>query len=95
MLNFNTLVNLVEESDYFRLHELLEDYWNELLENDPTKIKVQGLIQVTVALHHLKNANQKGFEILKEKGLKKLKLNDLNTELNDDFLKRQLALILF
>src|ERR1700676_4599097 len=44
--------------EFFAAHEHWESVWNEL--NDPEKSFLQGLIQVTVAMHHYRQANAAG-----------------------------------
>jgi len=43
---------------FFEAHEHWEDVWNRLA--DPEKSFLQGLIQVTVAMHHYQHANRAG-----------------------------------
>ena len=44
--------------DYFEAHETWEDLWNEA--HGPRHAYLQGLIQVSVALHHAGNQNFRG-----------------------------------
>lgn len=44
--------------EFFEAHEHWEDVWNHL--EDPERSFLQGLIQVTVAMHHYQRANRAG-----------------------------------
>jgi uncharacterized protein len=46
--------------EFFEAHEHWEDVWNELVDSE--KAFLQGLIQVTVAMHHYQRANFLGAE---------------------------------
>jgi uncharacterized protein len=46
--------------EFFEAHEHWEDVWNELV--DPERAFLQGLIHVTVAMHHYQRANFTGAE---------------------------------
>jgi len=46
--------------EFFDAHEHWENVWNELI--DPERSFLQGLIQVTVAMHHYRRANLTGAE---------------------------------
>ena len=46
------------KQEFFEAHEHWEDVWNGL--SDPEKSFVQGLIQLTVAMHHYQQANVAG-----------------------------------
>ena len=51
--------------EFFNAHEHWEDVWRQL--QDPEKNFLQGLIQVTVAMHHYRNANVEGARLLLER----------------------------
>ena len=53
--------------EFFAAHEHWEDAWNQLA--DPEKSFVQGLIQVTVSMHHYHNANRAGALSLMQRAL--------------------------
>lgn len=53
--------------EFFDAHEHWEDVWNELAE--PEKSFVQGLIQLTVAMHHFQHANVAGAQSLLRRAL--------------------------
>jgi hypothetical protein len=56
--------------EFFEAHEHWEDVWNELV--DPEKAFLQGLIQVTVAMHHYQHANFLGAERQLRRALQRL-----------------------
>jgi hypothetical protein len=53
--------------EFFAAHEHWEDVWNQLA--DPEKSFLQGLIQVTVAMHHYQHANLAGAQSLLQRAL--------------------------
>ena len=55
--------------EFFEAHEHWEDAWNQLA--DPEKSFLQGLIQVTVAMHHYQHANRAGAQSLLERSLRR------------------------
>lgn len=57
---------------FFDAHEHWEDVWRQL--QDPEKNFVQGLIQVTVAMHHYRNANVEGARMLLERASRRLEV---------------------
>lgn len=78
----NEYINeLFAQRKFFELHEKLELIWLAEPESKNKKF-IQALIQLIVALHHAQNKNYKGFEILRQKALSKLKFNiqDYKTE---------------
>jgi hypothetical protein len=56
--------------EFFDAHEHWEDVWRQL--QDPEKNFLQGLIQVTVAMHHYRNANIAGARTLLERASRRL-----------------------
>src|SRR5689334_18435550 len=54
---------------FFEAHEHWEDVWNEL--RDPEKSFLQGLIQVTVAMHHVQRSNRAGALSLLQRALRR------------------------
>ena len=56
--------------EFFEAHEHWEDVWNELA--DPERAFLQGLIQVTVAMHHYRRANFLGAERQLRRALERL-----------------------
>jgi uncharacterized protein len=55
--------------EFFEAHEHWEDAWNQLA--DPEKNFLQGLIQVTVSMHHYHNANHAGALSLLQRALRR------------------------
>jgi uncharacterized protein len=55
--------------EFFEAHEHWEDVWNQL--TDPEKSFLQGLIQVTVAMHHYQSANRAGALSLLQRALRR------------------------
>src|SRR6266700_3344325 len=57
------------KQEFFEAHEHWESVWNEL--KDPEKSFLQGLIQVTVAMHHYQQANTAGALSLLQRALRR------------------------
>jgi hypothetical protein len=55
---------------FFEAHEFWEEIW--LVEPEPEKTFLQGLIQVTAAFHHRQRGNPEGVELLLAGGIVKL-----------------------
>jgi predicted metal-dependent hydrolase len=55
---------------FFEAHEFWEEIW--LVESEPEKTFLQGLIQVTAAFHHRQRGNPEGLELLLAAGIVKL-----------------------
>ncbi|HEY2109861.1 MAG TPA: DUF309 domain-containing protein [Candidatus Acidoferrales bacterium] len=55
---------------FFEAHEFWEEIW--LVEPEPEKTFLQGLIQVTAAFHHRERGNPEGVELLLAAGIVKL-----------------------
>jgi len=55
---------------FFEAHEFWEEIW--LVEAEPEKTFLQGLIQVTAAFHHYQRGNPEGAELLLASGTVKL-----------------------
>ncbi len=55
---FDKGVELFRERRFFDSHEDLEEAWNR--QSGPERLFTQGLIQATVACHHLQNGNVRG-----------------------------------
>jgi uncharacterized protein len=58
------------EGEFFRAHESWESLW--LVAQEPEKMFLQGLIQVTAAFHHLQRNNPLGAARLFERALLRL-----------------------
>src|SRR3954453_2958404 len=54
---------------FFEAHEHWEEVWNQL--HHPEKSFLQGLIQVTVAMHHVQRANRAGALSLLQRALRR------------------------
>ncbi|MBI4442801.1 MAG: DUF309 domain-containing protein [Acidobacteria bacterium] len=63
-------IRLFNAAQFFDCHEALEEAWLEAA--GPQKIFLQGLIQVAVSLHHLRQQNFAGARRLLAAGLEKL-----------------------
>jgi predicted metal-dependent hydrolase len=61
-----------DAGEYFTAHEAWETVWLEAQE--PDKMFLQGLIQVTAAFHHLQRKNSLGTERLLHAALRRLEL---------------------
>lgn len=68
---FNKGIDLFNCGDYFECHEVLEELWKQQTGED--RQFTQGLIQIAVAIHHLKRNNEKGALKLFDRGLARLK----------------------
>lgn len=72
------LQKLFDEQKYFELHDELEEWWvnfeccKKSFPEYLTRIKLQAIIQLVVAMHHSTNNNLAGFEILLQKASLKL-----------------------
>jgi hypothetical protein len=55
---------------FFEAHEYWEEIW--LVESEPEKTFLQGLIQITAAFHHRQRGNPEGVELLLASGIVKL-----------------------
>jgi len=58
------------QGDYYACHDTLEALWMEA--SDPDRSFYQGILQLAVALYHLKNHNQRGAMILLGEGNNRL-----------------------
>lgn len=62
-------VRLFNTAAYYQCHEVLEDIWRE--ERDPIRYLYQGILQIGVGLHHLRNGNYRGATLLLRDGIDK------------------------
>ena len=67
---FKKGVELFRDKRFFDSHEELEEYWNH--QEGAERLFTQGLIQATVACHHLQNGNVRGAVSLYKAGRSKL-----------------------
>jgi predicted metal-dependent hydrolase len=56
--------------EFFEAHETLESVWKE--HALPDRIFIQGIIQIAVGCHHLRNGNLQGATSLFKRGLSKI-----------------------
>jgi hypothetical protein len=64
-------VALFNQGDYFECHEVIEEAWME--ETRPVRIMYQGVLQIGVACHHVRNRNWRGAMKLLERGIPKVR----------------------
>ena len=64
---FRAGADLFDKEDFFEAHEDWEALWHET-RGEPRDF-VQGLIQVTSAMHHLRNGNMRGARLLHDSGI--------------------------
>jgi predicted metal-dependent hydrolase len=62
-------ISLFNAGEYFECHEVLEDIWKA--ERDPVRYLYQGILQIGVGLHHLRNRNFRGATLLLTDGIEK------------------------
>jgi predicted metal-dependent hydrolase len=62
-------IRLFNAGEYFECHEVLEDIWRD--ERDPIRYLYQGILQIGVGLHHLRNSNYRGATLLLRDGIDK------------------------
>jgi predicted metal-dependent hydrolase len=62
-------IRLFNAGEYFECHEVLESIWRA--ERDPVRYLYQGILQVGVGLHHLRNGNFRGATLLLRDGIDK------------------------
>ena len=78
---FQEGIALFNRGRFFDCHEALEEVWLEF--SGERKKFLQGLIQVAVALHHLRNGNRVGAERLLAAAVEKLAGDSPEQELLD------------
>jgi hypothetical protein len=62
-------IRLFNAGEYYECHEVLEDIWRE--ERDAIRYLYQGILQIGVGLHHLRNGNYRGASLLLHDGIDK------------------------
>lgn len=62
-------IQLFNAGEYFECHEELETIWKE--ERDPIRYLYQGILQIGVGFHHLRNGNYRGATLLLTDGIDK------------------------
>ena len=78
---FQEGIALFNRGQFFDCHEVLEEVWLEF--SGDRKKFLQGLIQLTVAFHHLRNQNRVGAERLLTAAVEKLAGDSPERELID------------
>jgi predicted metal-dependent hydrolase len=68
---FRAGIDLFNKEEFFEAHEEWEALWHET-RGEPRNF-VQGMIQVTSAMHHLGNGNMRGARLLHDTGVQLLK----------------------
>ena len=63
-------IALFNAGDYFHAHEVWEDWWRATTR--PEKQTIQGMIQVSVAMHHASTGNIAGAMSVMERALRNL-----------------------
>lgn len=63
--------DLFHRGEFYRCHDVLEEAWHDARE--PRRCALHGLVQCTVALHHLSCGNHRGSMLEFGEGLRKLK----------------------
>ena len=62
-------IRLFNAGKYYECHEVLETLWRD--ERDPIRYLYQGILQIGVGLHHLRNGNYRGATLLLHDGIDK------------------------
>jgi hypothetical protein len=71
-LEFERGVDLFNRACFFEAHEVLEDMWRSVGQEEPTRRHWQGLVQLAVAFHHQSTGNFLGARSVMERGLRNL-----------------------
>lgn len=69
-IKFYEGIEQFNRQEFFKAHETLESVWKDRKTSDRTFI--QGIIQIAVGCHHLRNGNIAGATLLFRRGLAKL-----------------------
>ena len=64
-------LRLFNERHFFEAHEVLEDVWHK--DRGPSRLFLQGLIQVCAGFHHYQNGNFRGAAELLDRGTDKMR----------------------
>lgn len=62
-------IQLFNQGQYYECHHTLEDIWRA--ESDPIRYLYQGILQIGVGFHHLRNENYRGAMSLLRNGIDK------------------------
>ncbi len=64
-------LRLFNERFFFEAHEVLEDVWHR--DRGPSRLFLQGLIQLCAGFHHFQNGNPRGAAELLQRGSDKMR----------------------
>jgi len=64
-------LRLFNERHFFEAHEVLEEVWHR--DRGPSRLFLQGLIQLCAGFHHFQNGNPRGAAELLQRGTDKLR----------------------
>ncbi len=64
-------LRLFNERYFFEAHEVLEDVWHR--DRGPSRLFLQGLIQLCAGFHHYQNGNARGAAELLQRGADKMR----------------------
>ncbi len=64
-------LRLFNERYFFEAHEVLEDVWHR--DHGPSRLFLQGLIQLCAGFHHYQNSNARGAAELLQRGADKMR----------------------
>lgn len=64
-------LRLFNERYFFEAHEVLEDVWHR--DHGPSRLFLQGLIQICAGFHHFQNGNPRGAAELLQRGADKMR----------------------
>lgn len=62
-------IRLFNRQEFFACHEALEEIWHA--EREPIRYLYQGILQIGVGFHHLRNGNYRGATLLLHDGIDK------------------------
>lgn len=65
-------LDLFNAHRFFDAHEVLEDVWRTAPPDQPTRLHLQGLVQMAVAFHHWSSGNAVGAHSVLKRGLRNL-----------------------
>lgn len=90
--DFNRGLDLFNRAHFFDAHEVLEDVWRALPRDRPSRLHMQGIVQLAVAFHHESKGNLVGARSVLERALRNLDGADHSfPELDLDRLRADLA----
>jgi len=90
--DFTRGLDLFNRAHFFDAHEVLEDVWRALPHDRPSRLHMQGIVQLAVAFHHESKGNLVGARSVLERALRNLDGADHSfPELDLDRLRTELA----